>query len=169
MTSYATETTPVQPAAALTFTEVLPAAPGVRPAALRWTPGRMVGTGLLCIQTPAGRCNCEYLAVELPGGDGRGGRAALFAKTTPGSDAEADSYTATVSRDGRGGCECRGFLRHGHCKHEAALRALLANGWMDLHLSNPDADTGCTEPIEDQPEPVRPARPSWMDRAEAAV
>ena len=166
MTTYATETAPVQPAP-MVFTDVLP---GSKPAALRWTPGRKVGTGLLCIQTAANRCNCEYLVAELPAGDGRGGRAALFAKTTPGSDAEADSYTVVVTRGGCGGCECRGFLRHGHCKHEATLRALLANGWMDLHGANPDADTGSTEPVEDQPEPepTRPTRLSWVNRAEAA-
>lgn len=167
MTSYATETTPVQPAP-MVFTDVLP---GTKPAAIRWTPGRKVGTGLLCIQSKAGRCSCEYLVAELPAGDGHGGRAVLMAKTvgTPGSDTECDHYTVTVSRDGRSFCECRGFLRHSHCKHASAAIALLGNGWLDLHGANPDADTGRTEPIEDQPEPkpTHPFRPAWMERAEA--
>ncbi len=163
MTSYATKTTPVQPAPALTFTDVIP---GTKPAAIRWTPGRKVGTGLLCIQTAASRCNCEYLVAELPAGDGHGGRVVLLAKTvgTPGTDAEADGYTVTIARDGRGRCECRGFLRHSHCKHGTAVAALLGNGWLDLHGANPDADTGRSEPIDDQPEP-KPAGPAWLTRA----
>src|SRR5438270_785365 len=51
-------------------------------------------------------------------------------------------------------CDCRGFERWGHCKHVDALLCLIGNGWLDLHLSNPDADVSNTEPPADQPEPA---------------
>jgi hypothetical protein len=28
----------------------------------------------------------------------------------------------------RSSCECRGFLRHGHCKHQAGMQALVNRG-----------------------------------------
>ena len=143
----------------LVSSDVLSAAPGVKPAAIRWTPGRAVGTGLLCIQNPVGRCCCEYRVTEYP--VGWDGRAARFTKAPgqPGSDAEANAYDVFVSRnlqDRR--CDCRGFLQHGHCKHTAALLALLQNGWLDL----PGADVGPTEQDE-QPEPDLPDLPDLPD------
>ncbi|MBN9518772.1 hypothetical protein J0H58_09670 [bacterium] len=132
------------------FTEVLPAAPGVKPAAMRWTPGRAVGIGLLCIQNPTGWCNCEYLVAEYP--TRWDGRAAKFAKVDAGSDPEADGYDVFVANNGRGcRCDCKGFTRYGHCKHTAALTALVANSWLDLHPANPGADAGHAE--YDQPDP----------------
>lgn len=153
MTAYLTEPRAVHTARP-TFTEVLPAAPGVTPAAVRWTPGCRAGTGLLAIQ--ARRCPCEYLVAELPcGWDGRAVRMAKV-EGSPGSDAEAESYDVYVARNGQDRrCCCRGFERWGRtCKHIQALEALLANGWLDLEGADPGADVGETEPPADQPEPA---------------
>jgi hypothetical protein len=128
------------------FTEVLPAAAGEAPAAIRWTPGSRAGTGTLGIQA-ARRCACTYAVTEFA--PGWPGRAARFAKAEgqAGSDREADGYDVFVSWDGRTcRCDCKGFTRWGHCKHAAALAALVANGWLDLHLSSSDADARPTEP-----------------------
>lgn len=138
-----------------TLTEVLPTrTPKARPAAIRFTPGQRPGTGLVTIQ--AGRVPCEYLVVEYP--TRWDGRAVRLAKVegTPGSDTTADGYDVFVGRNGQDcRCDCRGFEAHGRCKHVETLRALLANGWLDIELADPGADAGETEAPEGQ------AEPSW--------
>jgi hypothetical protein len=67
-----------------------------------------------------------------------------------GSDDEAEAYDCFIGvnpQDRK--CECRGFLRHGHCKHLDSLLALLNHGKLsDESPVNPDLDTGPTEPAD---------------------
>jgi hypothetical protein len=44
---------------------------------------------------------------------------------SPGSDPEAESYAINLSMST---CECKGHLRHGHCKHLTATRQLFERG-----------------------------------------
>lgn len=47
-------------------------------------------------------------------------------------------YAVCIDTDGRGRadlCECKGFCRHGHCKHTAALRALIAANRLPAYLT----------------------------------
>jgi len=70
----------------------------------------------------------EYLITEFVV---EGGRAFRFEKLKGGTDREAASYDVFIAdeRTADAGlafdsCECRGFLRHGHCKHHDAARAI---------------------------------------------
>ena len=59
----------------------------------------------------------EYTVSEFQADGGRGFQ---FDKLTNGSDRSADGYAVFCAASGSGehdSCECRGFLRHGHCKH----------------------------------------------------
>ena len=44
---------------------------------------------------------------------------------SPGSDPESESYAVNLSMST---CECKGFLRHGSCKHLVSVRALFEEG-----------------------------------------
>jgi hypothetical protein len=72
-----------------------------------------------------------YLVPVDPGfhAHGRAFRLEKFA-TDPGTDAEAGAYHVVVVPAGAGhhSCECKGFYRHGHCKHVAALLTLCLAG-----------------------------------------
>lgn len=78
------------------------------------------------------------------------GRAFQLLKLTAGSDPEAEAYTCLIADDPRmDSCECRGFLRHGHCSHLDSLRGSLANGWLDI--PNPMAGPAeSSEPTDDE-------------------
>jgi hypothetical protein len=67
-----------------------------------------------------------YRVVEFP--TSIPGRAFRLVKVAGGSDREADHYDVLIDPHGHDICECRGFLRHGHCKHVDSIRALLAVG-----------------------------------------
>lgn len=136
-----------------TLTEVLPVRAKAKPGAVRFTPGQRPGTGVVTIQ--AGRVPCEYVVVEFPScWDGRAVHLAKVAGS-PGSDPEAGGYDLFVARNGQDRrCCCRGFDRHGHCKHVDTVVALIQNGWLDLEFADPGADVGETEPPADQPEPA---------------
>jgi hypothetical protein len=127
------------------YTEILPETKSSKHTGIRWTPsGTTPAAGLLVIQSK--RTHCEYLVVETPGRYPV--RSFLFAKSdaTPGSDGAESSYTVSVGVAGSPcSCTCRGFLRHGHCKHVEAAVAILDNGWMRTDLVNPEADAASAE------------------------
>ena len=109
-----------------TYTEVLPPRKSSPKPALNWTPGENPGTGQLVIHTE--RASVEYTVATIP--TDWAGRAFHFEKLTAGTDQEAESYDVFVGRTGQGGrCECKGFLRHRHCKHIDSAIALIANQW----------------------------------------
>lgn len=74
------------------------------------------------------RKRSEYRIRRLPA---EGGDAYCF--SIVGREyAEPNHYDVFVAGrpDLQDSCGCHGFLGHGHCKHTAALRALLENQWL---------------------------------------
>lgn len=126
-----------------TFTETLPATKSCPHAAITWTPDlSRVGCGVLRIDSA--RCSCRYHV--FPVGTGWDGKAFEMVKADAGSDAEADTYHIFCHRGRQDNlCDCKGFSRHGRCKHVAAAFALIGNGWDELWPVNPDADFANTE------------------------
>jgi hypothetical protein len=107
-----------------TFTEILPATKTSPNNGIRWEPA----SGRLEILT--GRKSDAYRVAEFPADGGRGFR---FTKLTPGTDRDVDAYSVFCATPGTGlhdSCECRGFLRHGQCKHLAAVRAIEENRFL---------------------------------------
>ena len=85
------------------------------------------GRGRVLIEQDRDRS--EYLIARIPA---EGGHAYRFKKIGGKRTSPADNYDVFVA-SGIGlhdSCECLGFLRHGRCKHTAALRALLENRWV---------------------------------------
>lgn len=118
-----------------TLTDLLPADKAGRKT-VRWTPadGDVLLDGLplagtLAVEGKRKGDEAEYLVTEFPTTWGRGFQ---LQKVSGGTDAEAEGYSVLCSKDGpqADSCECRGSLRHGHCKHVAAVRTLIANGWL---------------------------------------
>jgi len=94
------------------FVEFLPMAPG---------------RGRVLIEQDRDRS--EYLIARIPA---EGGFAFRFKMLGGRRKSAVDNYDVFVA-NGIGqhdSCECLGFLRHGRCKHTAALRALLENRWV---------------------------------------
>jgi hypothetical protein len=60
------------------------------------------------------------------------GRAFRLVKVAGGSDRETTNYDVLIDPHGHDSCECRGFLRHGHCKHVDAIRSMIAEGAFDV-------------------------------------
>ena len=114
-----------------TFTEVLPATKSAANTAINWSPTGH-GKGRLTI-SQGRRTHTEYSVSEIAGAEA--GRAFHFEKESNGTDREAEGYDVFCAdpKDGVRGsyhsCECKGFLRHGNCKHVEAARAILENGW----------------------------------------
>lgn len=121
-----------------TLTEVLPATKTDPHGAVRFTPSDpdlpvlvdgLPAAGELEIQ---GKRNvCRYSVVEFP--SGWDGRAFRFVKAggEAGSDPTESAYDVFVCRNGQDClCQCKGFQRWGHCRHLAAARALIENGWV---------------------------------------
>lgn len=86
----------------------------------------------------------RYAVTEFP--HDLAGRAFRLVKCTAGTDPEAGCYDVLLGEGNQeDSCECRGFLRWGHCKHVDSLRAVIAEGALYRPLANPDADCGPTE------------------------
>lgn len=91
------------------------------------------------------------------------GRAFAIDKQDEGTDPEATGYTLLVSDRGPAHdcCECKGYLRHGHCAHLDAMRVVLASDWWDLPKHPCDTPEyaeflalhDAAYPVTDQPEP----------------
>ena len=60
----------------------------------------------------------DYRVVPLPIDPGVGSRAYRFAKLT-GDGAVYDLHLGEFGLE----CQCKGFLRHGHCKHARTVQA----------------------------------------------
>ena len=61
-------------------------------------------------------------------------------KLAGGTDPEATGYDVLIDAAAGHTCECRGFLRHGHCSHVDAIRQLLADGSLDVAAEEPSTD-----------------------------
>lgn len=113
------------------YTEVLPATKSNPHAAIRFAPAEGDAfhplAGTLTIEDK--RSSTDYLVTEFPTGwEGRGFQ---LDKLDVGTDQEAEGYAVYCGRNGQDRqCECRGFLRHGHCKHVSAIVACISNGWL---------------------------------------
>lgn len=145
------------------YTESLPATKSTPNASIRWEPldgGREPLRGLLVIQSP--KKFARYSLVEFPADGGRGFH---FVKLAGGTDPEADSYSVFIADPrpadagyAHDGCECKGFLHTGHCKHVAAVRAILENA----NLWQREAEANAVElPAAEEPAPV--AEPAIED------
>lgn len=79
-------------------------------------PGRVVIT--------VGKLSNEYAVAEfICGVEGRGFRCERFG---------AEHYNVLLAKNGQDDrCDCMGFEAHGHCKHQAGLKALLQRGLLD--------------------------------------
>ena len=128
----------------VTFTELLPATKSSRHNGINWTPTDGPSTGILTVHT--GRSTTIYKASEFQ--TEWDGRAFNLVKLTPGTDKEETVYNVFCHRgqqDNR--CECKGFEFTGHCKHIAAVNALLENEmlWSRSELINREQDVTSTE------------------------
>lgn len=83
------------------------------------------------------RAIAEYRVAEFPAD---GGRAFRFAKLEGGTDRTATAYNVLLA-DSRSGefdsCDCKGFGRHGHCKHVDAAHAIVDRGLIRLTPPTP--------------------------------
>ncbi|HEY2908670.1 MAG TPA: hypothetical protein VGI99_00400 [Gemmataceae bacterium] len=128
----------------------LPSTKSSRANAVHYTPtGPDRGTAIID-QTGKGKI-AEYAIVEFHADGGRGFR---ISNRAGGADAYAvflpfeelaDSGMAFES------CDCRGFERFGHCKHIAAIRAIVDRGLIALPTVTP---APATIPMP-APKPVR--------------
>ena len=128
-----------------TFIELLPPTKSSKHNGIRWQPAaNSPSTGILMVDNARG--TTTYAVNEFPTPwDGRGFR---LVKLTAGTDPEAESYDVFCSRGGQDHrCECKGFLRFSHCKHIAAVSALLDNEylWSRADLVNREQDVSSTE------------------------
>jgi hypothetical protein len=70
-----------------------------------------------------GKLAKRYFLDTIPSDWGR-----AFRLEEIGTDGECPYFVCLDDSTGHHQCNCLGFLRHGHCKHVAGLRALLAAG-----------------------------------------
>lgn len=120
------------------YTDLLPATKSSPNAAFDWTPadpdapvapGELPAAGTVRIKCK--RAYCCYVVTEFPcGWDGRAFGLGKADGDT-GTDREESGYDVFIGRNGQDKlCGCKGFTRHGHCKHVATVEALIANGWL---------------------------------------
>ena len=83
---------------------------------------RPEGDGPGIVRITVGAKHTDYFLYPLVTDFGRGFR---LEKVDPIGD--GSGYHVNLDGDRRS-CECKGFLRHGHCKHADGLAALVAAG-----------------------------------------
>ncbi|WP_439627425.1 hypothetical protein [Gemmata sp.] len=111
------------------YTEVLPDTKSVKHRGFKFykfdapeTPA----AGTLLIESPTRQA--EYLVEEFPAGwQGRGFQ---LSKISGGTDADETGYSVFCDPKGRCSCECKGFVRHGHCRHAEAVASCVKEGWL---------------------------------------
>ncbi|MBA4191972.1 MAG: hypothetical protein C0467_28670 [Planctomycetaceae bacterium] len=134
------------PATFPTFAELLPPTKSAPHAGIRWTL-TAAGKGLLSIEAPR-KC-AVYVVVEFQ--TAWAGRAFHFECLGGQSDKDSlkGGYDVFIGRPHETRCDCKGWAygRGKPCRHIAAVRAIIENGWMDCP-ANLDADSGNTEPNE---------------------
>ncbi len=81
------------------------------------------GTGVVRIAVRS--VSADYTLREFK--SGVGGRAFELAKVGPAADGEVYHVRLTGAAR-QDSCDCRGFVRHSHCKHRDGLAALVAAG-----------------------------------------
>lgn len=110
-----------------TFTELLPVTKSEKHGAFTWEPASDNAmspvAGLLTITGK--RSHCRYRVEEFAADHGRG---FMLFKLDAGSDKSEERYACLVAPHGRSLCECKGFHFAGHCRHLAALTALVDAG-----------------------------------------
>jgi hypothetical protein len=78
--------------------------------------------GLGIVQITVGTERADYFLTLIPADFGKG-----FKVEKIGLHENDPPYHVNIDDDKRS-CECKGFLRHGHCKHADGLAALVARG-----------------------------------------
>jgi hypothetical protein len=80
------------------------------------------GTGV--VRLHVGKVSTDYSLREFR--SEVGGRAFELAKL--GLEADGECYHVRLTGNGQDSCDCRGFVRHSHCKHRDGLQALVNAG-----------------------------------------
>ena len=83
---------------------------------------RPEGDGLGIVRITVGSAYADYFLTLIPADFGRG-----FKVEKIGLHENDPPYHVHIDADKRS-CECKGFLRHGHCKHADGIAALIAAG-----------------------------------------
>jgi hypothetical protein len=78
--------------------------------------------GLGIVRITVGKEHADYFLTIIPADFGRG-----FKVEKIGLHCNEPPYHVNLDGDKKS-CECKGFLRHGHCKHSDGLAALIAAG-----------------------------------------
>ena len=74
------------------------------------------------VRITVGKEQADYMLTPLPADFGRG-----FEVRNIGLEADGEAYHVNLDGDKKA-CECKGFLKWGHCKHADGLAALIAAG-----------------------------------------
>ena len=72
------------------------------------------------------------------------GTALRFRKALDRADDDPENYDVLLTGENYG-CECKGFLRHGHCKHGLAAREIVASGAL---RPSPRPEQACEVPAK---------------------
>ena len=83
---------------------------------------RPEGDGLGIVRITVGKEYADYFLTIIPADFGRG-----FKVEKIGLTCNDPPYAVNIDGDKKT-CECKGYLRHGYCKHSDGLAALLAAG-----------------------------------------
>jgi hypothetical protein len=94
-----------------------------------------------------------YRMVPLPSDFGR---AVRLEKADKG-DGQSETYDVLLDGE-RSTCECKGFLRHSHCKHVSGIAAVIASGQLADALPEPTEPEGEEETSESAEAPAEPER-----------